>query len=131
LLLMAHRRIRLDEIVAPPNIPGDHSVGDNSGPDSTSQTSSTPAMGRVTFLKMRPSDAKSATIKAYANEIIVAVRDLVKMNPMAQEHIHEWYVHSLICDEQHFYHIHTWPYVTHMYNILLLLFGQGLAHGFQ
>ena len=49
-----------------------------------------PAVGRVTFLKMRASDAQSTTIKAYASEIIAAVRDLVKLNPVAQEHIHEW-----------------------------------------
>ena len=73
---MAHQRIRLDGLVR------DNSNNGELHPE--------PAMGRVTYLKLPPSDLKSTTIKAYANEIIGAVRDLVKLNPVAQEHIHEW-----------------------------------------
>jgi hypothetical protein len=80
LLLMAHRRIRLDGLLEPPS---EQTVAETVGPPP-------PAMGKVTFLKLPPSDPKSTTIKAYANEIIAAVRDLVKLNPVAQEHIHEW-----------------------------------------
>jgi hypothetical protein len=81
LLLMAHRRIRLEELT-PLSSP------DPSDKEGSLQPS--PALGRVTFIKLPPSDNTSTTIKAYANEIIAAVRDLVKLNPLAQEHIHEW-----------------------------------------
>jgi len=68
LLLMAHRRIGLDEITA-------------FGP---------PTIAKVTHLKKQAFDAKSPSIKAYSNEVIAAVRELLKINPVAQEHIHEW-----------------------------------------
>lgn len=86
---MAHRRIRLDSLLPPPAPP--HPNASNSTSTSTSGGFA-PALGRVTFLTVPTPDHKSAAVKAYANEIIAAVREIVKLNPVAQEHIHEWYV---------------------------------------
>lgn len=83
---MAHRRIRLEELVKSPDV-DDNEIDCKS--DSNAREPS-PAMGRVTFLESPPSDPQSTTLKAYTNEIVAAVQDLVKLNPMAQEHIHEW-----------------------------------------
>lgn len=80
LLLMAHRRIRLDEIVG----------GSNTSTTTATTASPGPAVGRVTFLKHSAVDSKSTTIQAYAAQVISAVRDLVKLDPAAREHIHEW-----------------------------------------
>ena len=74
---MAHQRIRLDELVPPPVNKDDEGC-------------TGPAMGHVTFLNHLPSESTSTTAKAYANEVIAAVRELVKLNPVTQEHIHEW-----------------------------------------
>jgi hypothetical protein len=68
LMLMVHRRISLDEIT-------------QYGP---------PTIAKVTHLKSPTFTLKSPTIKAYSNEVMGAVRELLKVNPVAQEHIHEW-----------------------------------------
>jgi ATP-dependent Lon protease len=68
LMLMVHRRISLDEIT-------------QYGP---------PAIAKVTHLKSPTFTLKSPAIKAYSNEVMGAVRELLKVNPVAQEHIHEW-----------------------------------------
>jgi hypothetical protein len=95
---MAHSRIRLDELLTPPS-PSVKNITTTTTTHTTSTTTNTdtdatsgPALGRVTFLKLPLTDQKSPTVKAYANEVINAVRELVKLNPVAQEHIHEWYV---------------------------------------
>lgn len=94
LLLMVHRRISLDEITS-------------FGP---------PTIAKVTHLKSPSFTVKSPALKAYSNEVMAAVRyyflfllllrllliticfnydyiiirELLKINPVAQEHIHEW-----------------------------------------
>ena len=68
LMLMVHRRISLEDIA-------------NYGP---------PTIAKVTHLKSPSFTIKSPAIKAYSNEVMGAVRELLKINPVAQEHIHEW-----------------------------------------
>lgn len=68
LMLMVHRRISLEEIT-------------KFGP---------PTIAKVTHLKSPSFTIKSPAIKAYSNEVMGAVRELLKINPVAQEHIHEW-----------------------------------------
>jgi ATP-dependent Lon protease len=68
LMLMVHRRISLEDIT-------------NYGP---------PTIAKVTHLKSPSFTIKSPAIKAYSNEVMGAVRELLKINPVAQEHLHEW-----------------------------------------
>ena len=63
LLLMGHRRINLEEVL-------------QYGP---------PLSVRVNHWK-KPVLVESNTLKAYRNELIMAVRELFKLNPLAQEH---------------------------------------------
>ena len=63
LLLMGHRRINLEEVL-------------QYGP---------PLSVRVNHWK-KPILVESTTLKAYRNELIMAVRELFKLNPLAQEH---------------------------------------------
>lgn len=67
LLLMGHRRINLEEIL-------------NYGP---------PLSVRVNHWK-KPVLVESTALKAYRNELLLAVRELFKLNPLAQEHSAQW-----------------------------------------
>jgi Lon-like ATP-dependent protease len=67
LLLMGHRRVNLEEIL-------------NYGP---------PLQVRVNHWK-KPVLVESTALKAYRNELILAVRELFKLNPLAQEHSAQW-----------------------------------------
>lgn len=67
-LFIGHRRITLDEI-------------SNFGP---------PCTALVTHWKQSEVVVESQTLKAYVNEVVQAVRDLVAMNPLAHEHIQQW-----------------------------------------
>eukprot|EP01035_Chromulina_nebulosa_P020169 gene20169-26184_t len=67
---MGHRRITLKDI-------------ESYGP---------PIMSNVIHWKkaITTTDKQSNAVKAYSNEVINAVRDLIKINPLAQEHLHQY-----------------------------------------
>ena len=68
LLLLGHRRINIDEFI-------------NIGP---------PTNVKVTHWKRSQVNVISPAIKAYSNELVAAARELIKLNPLAQEHMQQW-----------------------------------------
>lgn len=65
LFIMGHRRLSLNEIT----------------------TYGPPIMSNVTHWKRNTSVESTPAIKAYCNEILASVRELIKINPLAQEHL--------------------------------------------
>lgn len=63
--VLGHRRISLDRLITP-------------GP---------PAIGEVTHWAKLNVDQNSNIIRAYTNELMIAIKELVKVNPLAQEQV--------------------------------------------
>ena len=68
LLLLGHRRINIDEFI-------------NIGP---------PTNVKVSHWKKSQMNVITPAIKAYSNELVAAARELIKLNPLAQEHMQQW-----------------------------------------
>lgn len=64
-LMVAHRRIGIDELYEP-------------GP---------PIRAKVTTLENQPFDSSDELTKAYSNEIVATLREVVKLNPLFKEHM--------------------------------------------
>ena len=65
LLLMGHRRIRITDVA-------------NQGP---------PLNLQVEHIDTPREAGNNPTVKAYANEILACIREIVKLNPMFREHV--------------------------------------------
>ena len=68
LLLQSHRRITLERV-------------SSYGP---------PLIAEVAHWRRPTIDLEKPSIKAYSNEVVAAVRDLLKINPLAQQHMQQW-----------------------------------------
>lgn len=71
LLLIGNRRINLDDITS-------------FGPPTIASVTHWPKHNQIR------ADQMSMTVKAYCNEIIAGVREIVNLNPLANEHISQW-----------------------------------------
>jgi ATP-dependent Lon protease len=65
LMLMGHRRIRITDVA-------------NEGP---------PLMVQVEHIDTPKDPGNNPHVKAYANEILACIREIVKLNPMFREHV--------------------------------------------
>lgn len=68
IILVGHRRVMIDEFV----------------------TLGPPAFAKVTYWKRPPYNISSTLIKAYSNEVVTSMKELFKVNPIAQEHVSQW-----------------------------------------
>ena len=68
IVIMAHRRITIESFLS-------------LGP---------PAVAKVSHWSRPIVDVQSMNIKAYSNEVLQAARELLKINPLAQEHMQQW-----------------------------------------